>query len=74
MVPFFATRYVGTFRVFYANVAISMAQGWWLLAQGWLDIGTFRGLFWLYDNISKIRARYDTRRRRAQPEVATEIQ
>ena len=66
MVPFLVTRYVGTFRVFDANVTISMAQGWRLLAQGWWNIGTLGGFSRLYDTISKIRARHGTRLRAAQ--------
>ena len=61
MVPFLVTRYVGTFRVFDANVTISMAQGWRLLAQGWWNIATLGGFSRLYDTISKIRARHCTR-------------
>ena len=44
-----------------------MAQGWWQWLRGWWNIGTLGGFSRLYDTISKIRARYATRNRRAQP-------
>jgi hypothetical protein len=42
------------FEFFYAIIAVSMAQGWRLLAQGWWNIETVGGFSRLYDKKSKI--------------------